>query len=72
MKSKKMVLVVYISSFKTDTRYFGVEDEKNEINKSPRAIAFINSLQGAIWKKNLRNRAINTVKVKTNSNERLT
>ena len=36
MKSKKKVLLLalYISNFQTYTRYFGVEDEKQKINKS--------------------------------------
>ena len=38
MKTKKKVLVLYISNFKTYTRYFGVSDENLKNKKSWGAI----------------------------------
>ena len=51
MKSKKKVFGIYIGNYETYTRYFRVADEK----RSQGAIAFLNSLKGAIYKKNLGN-----------------
>ena len=50
-EEQKKVLGIFIGNFETYTRYSRVADEKKILG----AIAFLNSLKGAIWKKSLGN-----------------
>jgi len=58
-KNKKKVLGIYIGNFETYTRHSRVADEK----RSQGAIAFLNSLKGAIWKKSLGNSNLHGLKI---------
>ena len=57
-EEQKKVLGIYIDNFETYTRYFRVLDEK----RFQGAIAFFNSLKGAIRKKSLGNPSLNHIK----------